>query len=100
MGAHNFEDQAYGATAVEAFNTAVADAEYESGHNAYNGTISTNYDFIMVPLKEDESIDGWARRMMDHEGVQKWGPCACVKDPDTPEENGRWLWHFAGWASC
>lgn len=99
MGAHNFEDQHYGATAEEAFRDACEAATYEEGHNPYNGTISTNNSFMIIPLKENESLTDWRDRMLDDTNISKWGPCACVKDPDVPEENGRWLWHFAGWAA-
>ncbi len=100
MGAHSFEETSYGATAQEAFDEAVERANYDEGHNCYNGTISTNDDFIMKPLRTDEKIHEWCQRMTDEDDVRKWGPCACVKDPDVEEENGRWLWHFAGWAAC
>lgn len=41
MGAHNFEDTAVGKTIGEAYGRACYEAEYEYGHEAYNGTIST-----------------------------------------------------------
>ena len=99
MGAHNFHDQQYGATAEEAYKDAVESAFYDYGHDPYNGTISTTHGFVMIPLNEGESVDEWAERMMDHPDVSKWAECGCVKDPDTKEENGRWLWNFAGWAA-
>jgi len=100
MGAHNFEDWQYGKTAEDAFKEACNSATYEYGHNPYNGTIATNDGFIMKPLKEGESLEEWSSRMCEDDDIRKWGPCACVKDPDTPEENGSWKWHFAGWAAC
>ena len=99
MGAHNFDDQAFGATAAEAFREACDEALYEEGHNAYNGTISTNHNFVLKPLKTGETLAEWRQRMLDDDEIQKWGPCGCVKDPDVPAENGRFLGHFAGWAS-
>ncbi len=39
MGAHNFHDQAYGATAQEAYTEAVESAYYEYGNDPYNGTM-------------------------------------------------------------
>ncbi len=99
MGAHNFLDQAYGATAQEAYKDAVESAIYEYGHDAYNGTISTTNGFTIIPLEPKETIDGWASRVLEDEGIRKWEECACVKNPDTKEENGRWLWMFAGWAA-
>ncbi len=100
MGAHDFRDQGYGVTAKEAFKDLCAQAAYEEGHNPYNGTISTNDSFVIVPLLEDETLEEWGRRQMDNEDIEKWGPCACVADPDEPIVNGRSLWHFAGWAAC
>jgi len=99
MGAHNFHTQGYGGTASEAYRDAVDDALYEYGHDPYNGTISTTSGFTLIPLKEGESIDEWAGRVIEDEGIRKWEECACVADPDTPIENGRSLWHFAGWAA-
>ena len=100
MGAHTFHDQGFGATAKEAFDDLVTDAAYEFGHNPYSGTIATNDGFEMRELLEGETIDDWTERVFEDDGISKWGPCACVKDPDVGEENGRWLWHFAGWAAC
>ncbi len=100
MGAHNFSDSAFGATAEEAFKEAVQSAYYDYGHDAYNGTISTNEGFVMVPLKEGESREEWERRVQEDDDIRKWGPCACAKDPDFEESNGRFFWWFAGWAAC
>lgn len=94
MGAHEFYVDSHGTTATEAFSTAVTQAQYDYGHDPYNGTISTNENFIMKPLQEGETIREWQDRMLDDDDVRKWGPCACVQDPDDPQ-----LWHFAGWAA-
>lgn len=99
MGAHNFEDGAYAETAEEAFRLCTDDALYQYGHDAYNGTISTNDGFIEIPLNEGETIHEWHNRILEDDRVQKWGPCACVKDPKL-ENDGKPLWHFGGWASC
>lgn len=100
MGAHTFEDSGYGATADEAFKDLVEQAQYDCGHNPYSGTIATCDDFEVRPLEENESLADWRRRMWDDDTISKWGPCACVKDPSVEEVNGRFLWHFAGWAAC
>ena len=94
MGAHDFQDRARGNTPGEAYRDAVEDALYSEGHNPYNGTISTTSGTVTIPLKEGESIDEWAGRVLDDPRVQKWENCACVLDP---EDDG--LWHFAGWAA-
>lgn len=41
MGASNFIETGYGSNAGEVFDLLVKDAEYEKGHDRYNGTIST-----------------------------------------------------------
>lgn len=100
MGAHNFEHWQRGKTAEDAFRRAVDDALYEHGHNSYNGTISTNHDFMMVPINEGEDAFEWMQRVWDDERIQKWGPCACTEDPDDPpDENGERGYIFAGWAA-
>jgi len=50
MGAHFQQDFAIGRfkNAGEAYNKLVEEAEYEHGHDAYNGTISTSDGFKMV----------------------------------------------------
>ena len=95
MGAHNFYDETRAASAKEGFNQLCEDALFENGHNSYNGTISTNDSFVMIPLNDNETVSEWEQRVIDDERVQKWGPCACAQSPADPE-----LWHFAGWASC
>ena len=99
MGAHNFHTQAYGVTADEAYKEAVDAAIYDYGHDAYNGTISTTSGVVLIPLNKGEDIYDWAERVIEDKRVQKWDDCAAVADPDTPIENGRSLWHFAGWAA-
>ena len=100
MGAHNFHTTMYGETASEAYRDAVDDALFEEGHNPYNGTISTTNGFTIIPLRKGETVAEWSDRVIEDEGIRKWEECACVADPDEPIENGRTLWHFAGWASC
>jgi len=100
MGAHNFHDQQYGETHSQAYKEAVERAIYDYGHDAYNGTISTTSGAVLIPLNEGESLEEWAMRVIEDDRVEKWENCACVADPDEPIENGRSLWHFAGWAAC
>lgn len=93
MGAHNFHITSRGESPEEAYEKAVDDAYYEYGHDPYNGTISTTFDFKMVPRLPGESFDEWGHRVLDHPGINKRESCACVAGE---EEN---LWHFAGWAA-
>jgi hypothetical protein len=100
MGAHNFEHYQYGSTPEEAFRDAQDEARYEYGHQPYNGTISTVSGFVHIPLKEGESEGEWAARILDDPRVQKWEDCAYRVDEKEPDENGRRLYIFAGWAAC
>lgn len=78
MGAYEFTTVADGATAREAFNRAVDDALYESGHGGYTGTIAEKGSFVVFSV-EMTGVDpyeltsalgsyGW-----DDEG-NDWGP--------------------------
>lgn len=61
MGATEFEDYGFGKTAEVAFNGCVREAHYESGHDSYNGTISTvrGYQlFIAPPRTSVEKVAG------------------------------------------
>lgn len=90
MGSHDFYQSAHGASASEAYRKAVDMAIWHSGHDPYNGTISTTDGIRMVPpdVPIDEKED-WCL-----ENTDKWGACGCWQDPDDPT-----LWHFAGWAA-
>jgi hypothetical protein len=100
MGAHDFMDGAYGLTPEGAYTDLVNASLYESGHNPYNGTISTTDHFIMIPKKKGESDDDWFQRVIEDERIQKWEACACRVDDEVPEENGKKYYIFAGWAAC
>ena len=75
MGAHDFQDEAIGRTMAEAYGAAVESAQYEYGHDAYNGTISTtsgcvSIDAILKPFSA-------ARREVIAQcaiGVQRFDP--------------------------
>lgn len=75
MGAQNFSIVGYGTSAREVFEGLVQDAEYEYGHDSYNGTISTCSLGRMkkVADKYTKSVDGKAHKIIEDEdyGV-KW----------------------------
>jgi hypothetical protein len=49
MGAHTFDDVAYGRDVADAYDTAVQNGYYEYGHqDGYNGTISTTNGYVEV----------------------------------------------------
>ena len=100
MGAHNFAASAYAKTAEDAYNNLVEEAIYDHGHDAYNGTISTTFGFVIIPFKDGESSVEWMDRMMEHPDVEKWENCACVEATHVEKNsNGYPLWHFSGWAA-
>ena len=104
MGAHNLSDRAVGKTMREAYDSAVANAEHEHGHNAYNGTISTTegfhdrtrrYEELLKKHGDDEGEQKWYEEAWDNttKWEEAWGAKAKVnKDGDN-------LYIFAGWAA-
>jgi len=95
MGAADFSCRARGKTAKEAFASAVLDAQYESGHGGYTGTIAEKYSFVMIQPTDGESPEDCANRLMEADDPRvsdKWGPAGCVRVGE-----GEYL--FFGWAS-
>ena len=101
MGAAKFIVTASGKTANEAFNNAVKDAQWESGHGGYSGTIAEKHNFVMcsseVFASSGEAYDLVDKLMNDGEPRvdDKWGPAGCVafKNKEKTE------YVFFGWAS-
>ena len=96
MGATEFICDAHGTTALDAFQTAVKEAEYEYGHGGYTGTIAEKHSFRMVECEmEKEAVTAKMAEIMedeDHWAQDKWGPAACIEF-----EEGRYV--FFGIAS-
>lgn len=101
MGACNFIAFGKGKTAKEAFQALVREAEWEHGHDPYNGTISTT-SLSRKPVKvirkrftekaRQEAVkvaesDGWG---------EKWE--SRVIDCGATKEGH--MWALYGWASC
>jgi hypothetical protein len=83
MGASWFEITAYGNTLREAYNNAVEDAEQESGHDSYNGTISTTHtidDLTDQFKRSKKSFDEYVKMQQDKLHKRD---CAgiCILDP-------------------
>lgn len=57
MGAHEFEAEAFGKDAADAFRSAREYAIWEHGHDGYNGTISTVQGYIEVEVPRGWSSD-------------------------------------------
>lgn len=118
MGAETFYDTVEAATPKEAFAKAVADAQWESGHGGYTGTIAEKGSFVDLTHivqgysaerrlelalaaagyyaeDNDPRIPAADRAILGalHEQVDdKWGPAGAI------EIRPR-VWAFFGWAS-
>ena len=116
MGATNFSITKVAKTPKEAYKKAVEGAEYEHGHDGYNGTISTTegyYFFDEHPRWGTKKFDDWENKILskDYGPVKKWGACGCVEvkgktAKEIKEVNGLKgrkglkVWYFFGWAAC
>ena len=116
MGAYSFGITKVAKTPKEAYKKAVEEAEYEYGHDGYNGTISTTdgyYFFDKHPRWGTKAFDKWEDKILsdDNGPIQKWGKCGCIEitgkaAKEIKEVNGlkgkRGLkvWYFFGWAAC
>lgn len=103
MGACNFVVFGEGKNVRDAFNALVEEAEYEFGHDPYNGTISTcdlaprvqqiqktwgprAEKYAVKVAEEDGWGEKWQARALD---------CGRVKG-----KRGVHMWCFYGWAAC
>ena len=99
MGAQQFENKVSAKSAREGFDLLVEEAQYESGHGGYTGTIAEKSDYKMVTPKTGESPEECVERCLeddDHFCQDKWGSSACV---DFGETEGVHTFVFFGWAS-
>lgn len=82
MGAHTFQTTMGGKnmTAGEAYTEACKGAEWEDGHDSYNGTISTTSGHRMIECGR-RSINALIDSVLDDEDspIQKWGPAGCIE---------------------
>ena len=98
MGGTDFYMVGEGATIDKAFRNAVEEANYQTGHGGYSGTISEKHEFTLIPDSEwkgKHNPVAYARKLVDDNDVRivdKWGPAGAIK-----LEEGRWL--FFGTAS-
>lgn len=103
MGSHNFSNVGYGKTPQEAYNALVDHAQWEHGHDPYNGTISTTEGFKMVSLDQkrttQKAINRWLEKAWDN--TSKYTPCWCLELPRSHAKGkprGVRAFIFAGWA--
>lgn len=95
MGASNFAVIYSGKDAADAFKNAVQEAQWQSGHGGYTGTIAEKHEFVVIPLPSGKNAADYARELMrdgDDRIDDKWGPAGCIALPGS-----RYL--FFGWAS-
>lgn len=98
MGGTTFIKKCKGATAREAFNTAVREAQYMSGHGGYTGTIAEKSEWRMATAKSMTFGEACVYAEAEFDNPQspfddKWGPAGCIA-------LGGDEWVFFGWASC
>ena len=65
MGADQFSSVGIGATAKEAFISAVNDARCEHGHGGYTGTIAEKDSYLIVVVPEGVAPDTWVDTIND-----------------------------------
>lgn len=102
-GAESFSVASTGKDAMEVFNQLVSEAEYEYGHDPYNGTISTT-DFdgrvIWIADKYTEESDRLAREYIEKDdNGEKW-ESRCLDLGELPDQPGVHKYVFYGWAAC
>jgi hypothetical protein len=83
MGASWFEITAYGKSLREAYDNAVKDAEEESGHDSYNGTISTTHTIDDLTDQFRRSKKGFDEYVKMQQDKLHKRDCAgiCILDP-------------------
>lgn len=81
MGACNFENEAEGKTAQEAFDDVVGEARYMMGHGGYTGTIGEKNEFKMITVPEGIGLDDFLQLELENEDspyYDKWGPAGAI----------------------
>jgi len=112
MGACNFSNLVViKGKARDAYHDAVEDAEYEDGHDPYNGTISTTDGFSMRrdnPRYGTKAFDKWEDKVLDETDKRE---CVCVEITGAVAtriknrrgykgRKGIGVFYFFGMASC
>jgi hypothetical protein len=114
MGACNFSTTGFGKTVQEAYRNACDESQYESGHDSYNGTISTTRGFRLFSKEEHprygtKVFQKWENDIIENDkfGIEKWGKAGAVEIPRSymlkkyPHMKGKRgkMFYFFGWAA-
>lgn len=99
--------------ANEAFQEAVDDALYDSGHEGYTGTIAEKGDFKIIDIPGRKDVNVFIEECFDddeHFCQDKWGAAACIQLKGArlqKERSERFkgkrnfnVFYFFGWASA
>ena len=101
MGACNFIEFGEGKSAQDAFDVLVSQAEWEHGHDPYNGTISTTQLMRGWSTVADEWSEDAKELAIKLAEVADWGEKWESRAIDCGEcGDGMHMWAFYGWASC
>ena len=102
MGACTFETISCGKTAQEAFDIAVSQSQYESGHS-YSGEIGMKHSFKMFVFdaKIHTSVDRLINELImnDPKVSDKWGPAGCIDLGPSEKQPSLNKYVFFGFAS-
>lgn len=101
MGACNFITFGKGKTKEQAFKTLVQEAEWEYGHDPYNGTISTT-SLSRNPVKviRKRFTDKARKEAVKVAEADDWGEKWESRVIDCGATKGGHVWAFYGWAAC
>ena len=91
----SFINVAYGDDAEQCFNELVQQAQYQYGHDPYNGTISTQSGYNVLKMQFNSRNEAECYADMNLDSVEKYH-CEAVKFT----ENGKNGFVFFGWAAC
>jgi len=94
-GSESFINVVYGDDAEECFNELVREAQYEYGHDPYNGTISTQSGYSVLSVKFNSRNEAECYADMNLDSVEKYH-CEAVRFTEN-DKNG---FVFFGWAAC
>lgn len=101
MGATNFIDFRVGKTKEDAFRALVEEAEWEYGHDPYNGTISTT-SLSRKPVKviRKRYTEKAMQEAIDVAEADDWGEKWESRAIDCGATKGGHMWAFYGFAAC